>query len=224
MGTFRNVVNNPNVNKKPTQVKKEEKQDNKVAFTQGGKQIDKNKIECYYCHKKGHFSSECPSKPQAEKSNAQTENKNNDNNTNQGGSSDAQPKVQNGVCQAQYGFHMRHVTHCLPTNTEVIEEDITHIPHSFVQNTSDIKEWLLLDNQSTTDIFCSARVLTNIRKVNEILKFTLNGGVLYASEKGYLNGYGDVWYHPDAITNILCLKHVKQKYRMVYAKHNMDFI
>ena len=33
---------------------------------------------------------------------------------------------------------------------------------------------------------------------------------------GYLKNYGDVWFDERAITNILCLKNVKQKYRVTY--------
>jgi hypothetical protein len=44
----------------------------------------------------------------------------------------------------------------------------------------------------------------------------MNGGFLTTSEKGFLNGYDDVWYHKDAITNILCLRNVKCKYRVTY--------
>ena len=33
---------------------------------------------------------------------------------------------------------------------------------------------------------------------------------------GYLKNYGDIWFDERAITNILCLKNVKQKYRVTY--------
>jgi len=33
---------------------------------------------------------------------------------------------------------------------------------------------------------------------------------------GHFLNYGDVWYHPDAITNILSLSNVKRKYIVTY--------
>ena len=37
-----------------------------------------------------------------------------------------------------------------------------------------------------------------------------NGETLVTNKKGYLPGYGDVWYHKKAITNILGLNNVKK--------------
>ena len=44
-----------------------------------------------------------------------------------------------------------------------------------------------------------------------------NGGIINTKKKiGYQKNYGDVWFDERAITNILCLKNVKQKYRVTY--------
>ena len=43
-----------------------------------------------------------------------------------------------------------------------------------------------------------------------------NGGSIKPNKIGYLKNYGDVWFDERAITNILCLKNVKQKYRVTY--------
>ena len=43
-----------------------------------------------------------------------------------------------------------------------------------------------------------------------------NGGVLETDMMGYLPGYGDVWFHKDAISNILSLANVSKKYRITY--------
>ena len=34
--------------------------------------------------------------------------------------------------------------------------------------------------------------------------------------RGYLSGYGWVWYYPKGIANILSLSRVKEKYRVTY--------
>jgi hypothetical protein len=51
------------------------------------------------------------------------------------------------------------------------------------------KDWILLDNCSTTNIFCNKMVLSNIRYASTTLKKHCNAGM--------------VWYINDAIANIL---------------------
>ena len=41
-----------------------------------------------------------------------------------------------------------------------------------------------------------------------------NGGSITTNKIAYLKNYGDVWFDERAITNILCLKNVKHKYRV----------
>ena len=43
-----------------------------------------------------------------------------------------------------------------------------------------------------------------------------NGGSITTNKIGYLKNYGKVWFDERAITNILCLKNVKHKYRVTY--------
>ena len=43
-----------------------------------------------------------------------------------------------------------------------------------------------------------------------------NGGSITTKKTGYLKNYGKVWFDERDITNILCLKNVKQKYRVTY--------
>ena len=43
-----------------------------------------------------------------------------------------------------------------------------------------------------------------------------NGGSITTNRQGHLKNYGDVWFDERAITNILCLKNMKKKYRVTY--------
>ena len=43
-----------------------------------------------------------------------------------------------------------------------------------------------------------------------------NGGSITTNKIRHLKNYGDVWFDERAITNILCFKNVKQKYRVTY--------
>ena len=86
-------------------------------------------------------------------------------------------------------------------------------------------EWVLLDNQSTIDVFVNRRLLRNIRWVNQYMYIHCTAGVTRTNLVGELPGYGTVWFHPDGIANILSLSRVKTKYRITFdSDENNEFI
>ena len=72
--------------------------------------------------------------------------------------------------------------------------------------------WILLDSQSTVDVFCNAKLLDQIHEVPVSLKILSTGGISTTNKIGLLRGYGWVWYHPTGIANILSLSRVKEKF------------
>ena len=92
-----------------------------------------------------------------------------------------------------------------------------------VQEKAGIPEsWILLDSQSTVDVFCNARLLHNIPDVKRQLVLHCNVGTTLVTKKGDLRGYGTVWYHPTGIANILSLNNISKKYRVTYDSGNKD--
>jgi hypothetical protein len=72
--------------------------------------------------------------------------------------------------------------------------------------------WLLLDNQSTVNVFANGNMLEDIHEVDNEMAIASNGGTNVTSEMGILPGYRPVWYDPVGIANIVSLSRVREKY------------
>ena len=75
------------------------------------------------------------------------------------------------------------------------------------------ESWILHDSQSTIDVFSNPDILVKIHKVNTTLRIRCNAGIKTTEYKGYLTGYGWVWYYSEGIANILSLSRVKDRPR-----------
>ncbi len=81
----------------------------------------------------------------------------------------------------------------------------------------DLRNVLLLDNQSTFDLCCNKMFASKIFKAKNALLMTSNGGGLKITEKCKIPGYKYlVWFSKKAITNIICLKNLIKCYRVTY--------
>ena len=78
------------------------------------------------------------------------------------------------------------------------------------------ESWILLDSQSTIDVFSNPDMLTRVHRINTTLRIRCNAGTKTTDYRGYLSGYGWVWYYPQGIANILSLSRVKEKYRVTF--------
>jgi hypothetical protein len=91
--------------------------------------------------------------------------------------------------------------------------------HNNVQkdHTLNMQNVILLDNESTMDLFCNESFVTGVMRSKHSVHVTGNGGTLVVKRKATLNGYhAKVWFHAKAITNILALANVKKQYRVTY--------
>ena len=202
--------------------KNKRKTDDNSAETQVGFAQGQDKRVCYNCNKPGHLAANCD-KPKKKKSKRQ-----------QG---TANATVKSGSDRRSG----KKKTTDVETDTEVdgdsfVTED-SHLvfgTRHAVQLYNDgvnlqsskfgrLRDEVLLDNQSTTDIFCNSKYLKNIRGASTTLQLNTNGGVLICNQQGDVPGYGTVWYHPDAITNIISLSNAVDKGHKVTYDESVGF-
>ena len=67
------------------------------------------------------------------------------------------------------------------------------------------ESWILLDSQSTIDLFSNSKLLSNIHEVDTTLRIRCNAGMKTTNYRGYLSGYGWVWYYPQGTSETLSL-------------------
>ena len=87
---------------------------------------------------------------------------------------------------------------------------------SFSQTTQEglPESWVLLNNQSTCDIFANEKLLTNILNADGYMELATQAGSITTNMVGDLPGYGTVWFHPNGIANILALVNVKKNHKV----------
>jgi hypothetical protein len=75
---------------------------------------------------------------------------------------------------------------------------------------------ILCDNQSTVNIFKDSSLLSNVRKAKKKVSITGIGGTIVATRVGDLDGFGEVYYHPESVANILSFHDLASKHDIKY--------
>ena len=213
-----------------------------LAFAQGGAEgSDYSKMTCWKCGKKGHLSWEGKCKQEDIDAHQAAKQKTNGTEDTEGHlhTTDGETEQQETPEDTQSADACLHFAIGTDIGADSIEEDLyapmfmnctvgkAGAPFIDYDSTvlSQTKErinpdWILLDNQSTVNVFCNAKLLGNIRQVKQYMYIYCNAGVTKTNWIGDLQGIGAVWFHRNGIANILSLSKVKRTNRITFDSHN----
>ena len=82
------------------------------------------------------------------------------------------------------------------------------------------KYWILIDSQSTTDAYSNPDLLTDIHEVRGSLTIHTQTGKAVTKLRGTVPGYGEVWFCPGGIANILSLANVAKTMDVTFDSSN----
>ena len=93
------------------------------------------------------------------------------------------------------------------------------------QHDLDLKNIILLDTQSTVDLFCNQKLVQQVSKSDKPMRVQSNGGTIQVTHKATMRGYKhDIWFSKHALTNILSLSNLIQQYRVTYDSTAQTFV
>ena len=88
--------------------------------------------------------------------------------------------------------------------------------HIQMLNTQDMKKLILLDNQSTTSVFCNSDYVNDIRGADHQMELHTNGGPMISETKCNVKRFGESWFNPNSMTNIFSMAEMTDKYRVTF--------
>ena len=92
-------------------------------------------------------------------------------------------------------------------------------------NKLDLRKIVLLDSQSTMDLFYNQALITETYKYISRMRLKSNSGTMLVTHKAKKAGYHKkIWFSKRAITNIISLSNFIHKYRVTYDSEDKMFI
>jgi hypothetical protein len=191
-----------------------------VAFMQKGASNNDWMADkmCHACNKKGHIASVCRDKKDSEKD--ETASKQDESSNTKKKNTKEKKKKKKAAKQ----FVQEE-----DEDKSDDDEDDDHVGEGFTQfgfcsidsKKLNLSNMLLLDNQSTVDLFYNRKLVTSVYSVNSSMTFRGNGRAIMTCKKANMKGYGEVWFDHRATTNVLSFKNVIRKYTVTHDCKNV---
>ena len=208
--------------KEPTQ-KQRKPRDTEIAFTQEGREGDGPrgfghwKGNCRKCGKEGHHGWECPDKDKNDDSKKEEDEKKPPANKTETGKNKTTLATHGSTMNEDYcsedEFNICLVTVVTSEMTMTGGEskgelNLTELELILGQSSNAYspipKDWCILDNQSTINVFRNGKYLKNIRQVENHVVIKCNAGTRKTNWVGDFPGYPEaIWYDPGGIANII---------------------
>mmetsp|Transcript_1688 Transcript_1688/g.3611 ORF Transcript_1688/g.3611 Transcript_1688/m.3611 type:complete len:966 (+) Transcript_1688:108-3005(+) len=185
---------------------------------------------CWKCKKKGHLSRGCPEKKDDEKKGAGQHFTNatvQDGKSavvveiKDGGGKDDESRASSIPSMIPEGKQYDPKTNCVfATLTEQLGEELNefalHLDHKKQNHNALPSSWLLLNSESTCNVFNDKSLIDNLQKASRPAIIHSNGGSNKAIMKGTFASIPDVWYDPHSLANILLLGKLSQTHRVTF--------
>jgi hypothetical protein len=183
--------------------------------------------ECYKCHKKGHPSSHCSKKSQDDDEHSRSTKS-----SQAEGINKMQKKLKKTFATLETKIEELSKESDLSSSESEEETSNFQCEYLFTQTCKssknlfyeqvllkqsqislDLTKVILLDNQSTMDLFCNPSLVTDIVRSKKKMHLQSNGGRMTVTQEATLPGYNrSVWFDTNAITNIVALRHLIKQY------------
>jgi len=132
----------------------------------------------------------------------------------------ADEAASHGANYFQQGFNMTQVVE-FPQSIQQVLLEQNH-GNSASKN---MKNVILLDSQSTMDLFCNPALVTGVHEAPSKMTVRSNGGQLIVDQQATVTGYNQkVWFSSKAITNIIALHNIIQQYKVTYDSTERMFV
>jgi len=163
---------------------------------------------CYCCCKRGHLSSRCPEK--------------------------SKPKSEWAANKTKEVIHAQQVINWAAADNETVGSAQPSQPimtrgnnygifscsnlqkeYRMAQRAEDnMKNVILLDNQSTVDYFCNQNLVQDIGPSMQTMILQTNAGNKPTSYKAKVPNYGEVWFDIEGMANIFSFAKMEDKYHI----------
>jgi hypothetical protein len=193
--------------------------------------------KCYCCGKPGHKSTQCryKNKPKPEWAINKVKEKKELQNlllsrTGAATSSATSPAASHAQATTIEGNNEQEIqlptwmavqVECTAVNSS--QEATSPNPISLAQGSS-MRDWILLDSQSSISLFCSPALVKNITDGKKKMVISTNAGDLTSTQQAEVPGFGQVWYNENAMTNIYSLCDMVDRFRVTFDSEKEDAI